>query len=75
MMKGEPAEALAEAGDDLDLLVAGSRGYGPMRHVLLGSVSARLMRTCPCPLIVVPRGMASPKPDTEALTAESSRGV
>ena len=37
-------------------MVVGSRGYGPMRHALLGSVSAKLMRTCPAPLLVVPRG-------------------
>lgn len=52
---GEPATALADAASDLDLMVAGSRGYGPMQHVLLGSVSGPLMRTCPCPLIVLPR--------------------
>jgi nucleotide-binding universal stress UspA family protein len=75
LLKGEPAKALAEAGDDVDLLVVGSRGYGPMRHVLLGSVSARLMRTCPCPLIVVPRGTPSPKPETEAVAAGSGSGV
>jgi nucleotide-binding universal stress UspA family protein len=75
MLKGEPAEALTEAGDDLDLLVAGSRGYGPMRHVILGSVSARLMRTCPCPLIVIPRGTPSPKPETETVAAGSGSGV
>jgi hypothetical protein len=46
-----------------------------MRHVLLGSVSARLMRTCPCPLIVVPRGTPSAKPETEAVAAGSRGGV
>lgn len=37
-------------------MVVGSHGYGPMRHAPLGSVSAKLMRTCPAPLLVVPRG-------------------
>ena len=74
LLKGEPAKALADAGGDLDLLVAGSRGYGPLHHVLLGSVSARLMRTCPCPLIVVPRGVPSPTPEIDTVAAESSRG-
>ena len=39
------------------LLVVGSRGYGPLRRVLLGSVSTELVRSAPCPLIVTPRGM------------------
>ena len=34
----------------IDLLVTGSRGYGPMRRVLLGSVSSELMRSAPCPV-------------------------
>ena len=77
LLKGEPAKTLADAGGDLDLLVTGSRGYGPLHHVLLGSVSARLMRTCPCPMIVIPRGMPSSKPDThtEALPAGGSPGA
>ena len=37
------------------VMVIGSRAYGPIHHVLLGSVSARLMRTARCPLLVVPR--------------------
>jgi nucleotide-binding universal stress UspA family protein len=75
LLKGEPAKALAAAGGDVDLLVTGSRGYGPLHHVLLGSVSARLMRTCPCPLIVVPRGVPSPKPETDTVAAGSSRSL
>ena len=40
---------------DADLLVCGSRGYGPLRRVLLGGVSSRLLRRAACPLLVVPR--------------------
>ena len=49
--------ALAAASGDLDLLVCGSRGYGPVRRVLLGSVSRRLSHEARCPLIVLPRGV------------------
>lgn len=38
-----------------DLLVAGSRGYGPVLRVLLGSVSTHLAHHAPCPVLVVPR--------------------
>lgn len=55
-LDGPPAEALAEACEDgVDLLVAGSRGYGPMTRLLLGSVSSRLVAIAPCPVLVVPR--------------------
>jgi nucleotide-binding universal stress UspA family protein len=53
---GVPGEAVAAAcKEDVDLLVAGSRGYGPLRAVLAGSVSRYLADHAPCPLIVVPR--------------------
>ena len=57
---GDPAQALAEEGIDLDLLVVGSRGYGPVRRVLLGGVAAELMRNAPCPVMVIPRSSAAP---------------
>jgi nucleotide-binding universal stress UspA family protein len=52
---GDPADELATQASDLDLLVIGSRGYGPLRSVLLGGVSAKVMRSAPCPVFVVPR--------------------
>jgi nucleotide-binding universal stress UspA family protein len=54
----EPSDAardLVERSRELDLLVVGSRGYGPVRHALLGSVTSELMRTAACPVLVVPR--------------------
>jgi nucleotide-binding universal stress UspA family protein len=40
----------------IDLLVCGSRGYGPVRRVLLGTVSAALLRQASVPVLVTPRG-------------------
>jgi nucleotide-binding universal stress UspA family protein len=37
---GDPAEKLVELSDQLDVLVCGSRGYGPLRAVLLVSLAA-----------------------------------
>jgi nucleotide-binding universal stress UspA family protein len=55
-LDGAPAATLAKACEDgVDLLVVGSRGYGPVARVLLGSVSTRLVETAPCPVLVVPR--------------------
>jgi nucleotide-binding universal stress UspA family protein len=53
--EGEPAAVLAERSRDLDLLVVGSRGYGPVKQVLIGGVSAELMRRAACPVLIVPR--------------------
>lgn len=53
---GREATELAVQGVELDLLIIGSRGYGPLRRALVGSVSDELVRTAPCPVLVVPRG-------------------
>jgi nucleotide-binding universal stress UspA family protein len=56
VLSGNAAAALASRAEQgIDLLVMGSRGYGPVRKVLLGSVSAQLARDAPCSLLVVPR--------------------
>ena len=55
-LEGPPAMTLAEASADVDILVVGSRGYGPIRSALLGSVSRALTKSAHCPLVVVPRG-------------------
>lgn len=53
----EPAPALAnEASAPGSILVVGSRAYGPVRRVLLGSVSRALADSSPAPLLVHPRG-------------------
>jgi nucleotide-binding universal stress UspA family protein len=53
--EGDPAERLIERSSELDLLVVGSRGYGPVRHALEGNVSGRVMRGASSPVLVVPR--------------------
>jgi nucleotide-binding universal stress UspA family protein len=56
LLDGAPAEALADAAEQLDLLMVGSRGYGPLKGALLGSVSSKLMKSTPCAVLVLPRG-------------------
>lgn len=55
-----PALALARASADLDLLVVGSRSYGPLGAVLLGAVTRRLVELAECPVMVVPRVRDAP---------------
>lgn len=55
-LDGDPAHELVEQCEqDVDLLVLGSRGYGPLTRVLLGSVSRGVAQHAPCPVLVVPR--------------------
>ena len=56
LLEGPVVDALADVRpDDVDLLVCGSRGYGPARRVLLGGVSSRLLKHARVPVVVVPR--------------------
>lgn len=57
LLPGPVVDALSDLSfDDCDLLVCGSRGYGPVRRVLLGGVSSRVVRHSKVPVVVTPRG-------------------
>jgi nucleotide-binding universal stress UspA family protein len=53
---GLAGEELAAFGDELDILIVGSRSYGPVRRLVLGSTSDYLERHARCSLLVLPRG-------------------
>lgn len=57
---GRPAERLVAAAEEEDaaLVVVGTHGDGVGRATLLGSVSLATVRGAPCPVVVVPPGMA-----------------
>ncbi len=55
---GLTGEELAGFGDQLDMLVVGSRSYGPLRRLVLGSTSDFLERHARCSLLVLPRSAA-----------------
>ena len=69
---GRPGHELAVQSQSLDLLVVGSRGYGPLRAVLLGGVSHTLVRSAACPVIVLPRGARTDLHKLTASTAEAN---
>ena len=56
---GSPADVLAVYSGSVDLLIVGSRGYGPVGHLMHGSTSSRLARSASCPLLVLPRSPVS----------------
>jgi nucleotide-binding universal stress UspA family protein len=64
LLDGDPSTALVDASKEVDLLALGSRGYGPVRAVLLGSVSRGLVREGACSVVVLPRGAGTGPGDT-----------
>ena len=54
-LAGDPVRQMtAYAADhDVDLLVLGTHGRGPLSHLVLGSVAERIVRTAPCPVLTV----------------------
>jgi nucleotide-binding universal stress UspA family protein len=55
LTEDSPAPAIVEAAEKLevDLIVMGTRGNTGLKHVLLGSVAERTLRTAPCPVLTV----------------------
>ena len=74
-LAGSPAAALAGACEEhVDLLVAGSRGYGPLGRVFAGSVTSSLICRAPCPVLIVPRSKdAEGDEPRESLAAATER--
>ncbi|HKE78991.1 MAG TPA: universal stress protein [Solirubrobacteraceae bacterium] len=64
---GNPAGELILASEGLDLLVLGSRRWGPVRRLALGTTSEHVIRHTACPVLVPPRGASSEFEDRPAL--------
>jgi nucleotide-binding universal stress UspA family protein len=70
---GSIAAAIAsDSRVDVDLLVAGSRGYGALGRVLIGSVSSGLLHRARCPVLVVPRPRSVAAAPAAVDTAEAT---
>ncbi|MEM8993268.1 MAG: universal stress protein [Acidobacteriota bacterium] len=59
---GTPPHAIVHAAMDgaADLIVIASRGFGPMRQLLIGSTAERVLHHAPCPVLVVPSKSREP---------------
>ncbi|MGO9820879.1 MAG: universal stress protein [Solirubrobacteraceae bacterium] len=55
VLSGRPADALLALSNDVDLLVIGSRRWGPSARVLLGTTGEALLHDAACSVLTVPR--------------------
>jgi nucleotide-binding universal stress UspA family protein len=70
--EGVPSDFLLAESHGLDLLVVGSRGYGPLRRVVLGTVGGAVLRGAACPVLVLPRHAAEQMDDAVASIATAA---
>ena len=52
ILPGDPRQVLVDLSSDAHLVVMGSRGRGPLRTMLLGSVSSAVVKHAGCPVVV-----------------------
>jgi nucleotide-binding universal stress UspA family protein len=52
--RGRPAAVLADRARDAQLLVLGSHGHSRLFHTALGSTADAVVRSAPCPVVIVP---------------------
>ncbi len=53
---GKAADELVKRSRNVDLVVLGSRGYGPPRTMLFGSVSSQVVPPARCPVMILAAG-------------------
>jgi nucleotide-binding universal stress UspA family protein len=53
--RGDAGAAICKLAEEqnYDLVVVGTRGYGEIKNILVGSVSHKVIHLCPCPVVVV----------------------
>ena len=53
--EGYPADEICKAARELPagLVVLGAHGWGPVKRILIGSVSTHVLHEAPCPVLVV----------------------
>jgi nucleotide-binding universal stress UspA family protein len=74
LLLGRPGKVIAaESEGVVDLLVTGSRGYGPLHRALLGSVSEELLDRATHPVLVVPRKLLPGRSASGVVAAADGR--
>ena len=69
VVEGDPAKEIARIAKELsaDMLVMGTHGRTGFERLLLGSVTERVLRKAPCPVLTVPRRVPDMVPTGPAL--------
>ena len=60
VIDGHAADVLSARSGEFDLLAVGSRGWGALRAVVMGTLTHDLVSRSHCPLLIVPRGVDAP---------------
>ncbi len=72
---GLTGEELAAFSEEMDILIVGSRSYGPVRRLVLGSTSGYLERHARSSLLVLPRGAVNQAGDPSASSETEAQGA
>jgi nucleotide-binding universal stress UspA family protein len=74
---GEPVEMISQTAKhcDASLVVVGSHGWGPVRRLVLGSVSKGLLHHAPCPVLVARFDHDSANPEAKKLATSKQQGL
>ena len=70
ILVGDPVDALVRASARADLLLLGSRAYGPAHAVLAGGVARRVLGAAHCPVVMLPR--SDPSDEVPAFAAREA---
>ncbi len=68
---GDTVEMLVGLSREVDLLIVGSRAWGPVRRILIGSTAARLTHQAEGPMMILPRGAATGQPGEAEPSAQA----
>jgi nucleotide-binding universal stress UspA family protein len=69
---GLPVEELGTLGEEVDLLLLGSRSEGPKERLVAERISKHLARVARCPLLIVPLVPTQPEPPEDGTAPEEA---
>jgi nucleotide-binding universal stress UspA family protein len=69
--EGAVVDELARRSAESDLLVIGSRRFGPLRRIVLGRVTGGILHAATCPVLVIPLHTAEERDDAVVPMAEA----